>query len=189
MSGYATFSDSELISLLREGNEHAYTEIYKRYFNLIFIHAYKKLRDEDQAKDIVQELFVNLWEKRDKIPFVNNPAGYLITSVKNTILNFFEHQNVESKYIISLKEYANNGNIANTDYYLREKQLLLYIDLAINQLPNKMRKAFELSRKENLSNREIAKKLNTTESNVSKHIHGAVKILRAKLSMVFFATF
>jgi len=67
MATYQTLSDAQLTELLRESNHAAYTEIYRRYFHLMFVHAYKKVRDEEQAKDIIQDLFTNLWFKRDVI--------------------------------------------------------------------------------------------------------------------------
>lgn len=184
-----TLTDAQLILELRDGTHTAYTEIYDRYYYLIYIFAYKKLRDEEQAKDVVQELFTELWIKKDKVPNTDNLAGYLIISTRNKIFNLFEHLNVESKYVESLKNYVNTGIIAHTDYLVREQQLQDYINKQIQSLPKKMRQIFELSRKEDLSNKKIAEKLNTTESNVSQHLANAVKILRTKLSAIFFLNF
>ncbi|PYF76130.1 RNA polymerase sigma factor [Pedobacter nutrimenti] len=185
MSGYKSLSDPDLISMIKDGDHAAYTEIYERYHYLVFIEAYRKLGDEELAKDIVQELFVNLWIKRQKTTDVENLAGYLLTAVKFRIFDFFDHQNVESKYIASLKDYTNTGNIAHTDYLTREREWEKYIDLAIQSLPQKMRQIFQLNKSDNLSYKEIAKKLNTTENNVQKHINGAIKVLKTKLTALF----
>lgn len=185
MISYRNLLDIKLSVLLRQGDQSAFTEIHRRYFSLVYVEALRKLNDEETAKDIVQDLFLNLWLKREKLPDVNNLAGYLITATKHTILNFFEHQSVKSKYITSLTEYVNTGNIAHTDYLVREREWANYIDEAIELLPSRMKEIFQLSKKENLSYKEIAKKLNTSENNIQKHINGAIKILKTKLTVFF----
>lgn len=95
MSDYKTLSEYDLLNLLRLGDSIAHTEIYERYYYLMFVFAYKKLRDEDLAKDVVQELFVNLWEKKENIAALNNFTAYLFTIIRNRIFDFTAHQNVK----------------------------------------------------------------------------------------------
>lgn len=186
MGVYSTLSDGELIQLIKESDHSAYTEVYHRYFYLLFTHAYKKLRNEEQAKDIVQDVFAALWFKREYNLPTSNLAGYLYTVVRNKIFDLFAHQQVESKYINSLNDYMNAHTSIPADQRLREKELQNYIEKEIEALPKKMRQAFELSKKEKLSNREIADQLNTTESNVSQHVNNAVRILKTKLNTMLF---
>jgi len=180
MSTYNNLSDIQLTELLKASDRIAFTEIYNRYHKLVLIEAYKKLRNLDQAKDIVQDLFTTLWLKRENVPIVSNLAGYLITAVKNSILNFFEHQHVQSKYIASLADYVNTGNIAHTDYLVREKEWEKYICAAIESLPIKMKAVFNLSRKSNLTHKEIARKLSLSERTVNAQILNAILRLKAK---------
>jgi RNA polymerase sigma-70 factor (family 1) len=189
MSGYKTLSDDELVILLKEGNRLAYSEIYSRYFYLMFVFAYKKLRDEELAKDFVQELFTKLWEKRETILENGNLSQYLYISLRSRMFDYFAHKKVQTKYIDSLKDFASANIVGHTDYLIREKQLADYIEKQVQLLPKKMRQAFEMSRKKHLSNREIAQELNTTESNVSQHISNAIKILKTKLNAIFFSFF
>jgi RNA polymerase sigma-70 factor (family 1) len=182
---YKKLSDNELISLLKEADHAAYEEIYSRYYYLMFVFAFKKLRDEDHAKDVVQDLFTNLWFKREQVLPTSNLAPFLYTSVRNQIINYFIHKGVQSRYMLSIKEYASDRYNPNTDHLIREKELQTYIDKEIMALPRKMRNVFELSKKGNLSNREIAQQLNTTENNVSQHVNNAIRILRVKLSSFF----
>jgi len=186
---YKTISDAELADLLKASDHAAYKEIFERYYYLLLVHAYKKLRDKDLAKDMVQDLFTNLWIKREQILSTGNLAPFLYTSLKNQIINYIVHQGVQSKYILSISDYVSNGHNANTDHLIREKELQTYIDQEILALPQKMRKVFELSRKQHLSNKEIAVVLNTSESNVSHHIKSAIKILRIKLSAMIIVFF
>jgi len=184
-SNYNFFSDTELISLLITGDHIAFTDIYNRYNKVLIAFAYRKLGDEELAMDIVQDVFTTLWVRREGMPLVNNLGGYLMACAKHSVFSFFAHQQVKSKYVESLRNFVNTGSIAHADYLLREREWEAHIDSAVRSLPAKMRVVFELSRKQHLSNIEIAKKLKTSESNVSKHIHGAVKILKARLGTFF----
>lgn len=181
MSGYQTFSDPSLVTLLRVGNADAYSEIYNRYYQLMFVFAFKKLRDDELAKDFVQELFTKLWVKREIISEDGNLSQYLYISLRSKILDFFDHQKVQGKFAKYLTDYTPQYNTAYADDLIREKQLASYIEKQIQNLPKKMKVVFLMSRTEQLSNREIAEQLNTTESNVSHHISNAVKILKSKI--------
>lgn len=181
--------DTELISLLREGDADAYTAIYDRYFQLMFVFAYKKLRDEELAKDFVQDLFAKLWIKRVDILIEGNLVQYLYISLRSKLLNYFAHQKVEEKYVSFLGDFAENYACEQSDFSIREKQLAAYIEIQIQNLPSKMRRVFEMSRREHLSNLEIARVLNTSESNVSHHIANAVKILKTKINIIFLLFF
>lgn len=185
MIDFKKYSDPVLISLLKASDHGAYTEIYNRYYYLMFVFAYKKLRDEDLSKDFVQELFTNLWAKKEEVLETGNLAAYLYVTLRNKILDFFLHQKVEARYLTFLKNYTSSANNLNADYRIRENQLKNYIEKEIQALPTKMRIVFELSRKQNLSYQEIAKELDISENNVSKHINGAIKILRTKLGTIF----
>ncbi|EHQ30937.1 RNA polymerase sigma factor [Mucilaginibacter paludis] len=186
MADYSILSDNELIDLLKESDHVAFTEIYRRYAYLLLVHAYKKLQYEEQAKDVIQDLFTSLWLKRDIVIADGNLAGYLYISMRNKILNLLARQKVESKYIHSLNNYIVTNSNSSTDHLVREKELKAYIHKEIQALPRKMRVVFELSRNEQLNNREIALRLDTTENNVSKQVNRALRILKAKLGVIIF---
>ncbi|MCR8561977.1 RNA polymerase sigma-70 factor [Mucilaginibacter sp. BJC16-A38] len=189
MADYNTLSDSELLQLLKESDHAAYTEIYQRYFHLLFVHAYKKLRDENQAKDIVQDIFASLWFKRESGIQGSNLGGYLYTAVRNRIFDLFAHDQVKSKYLDSLNEYMQTHSAIPTDYLVRENDLKKYIEKEIQALPPNMKLIFELSRKDNLTHKEIAEKLNTSENNVSKQLNNALRVLKTKLGIIIYLFF
>lgn len=184
MGTYSNLSDDKLIQLLTESDHAAYTEIYHRYFYLLYFHAYKKLRDEEQAKDVVQDVFANLWFKRDSDLQMSNLGGYLYTAVRNRIFDLFAREKVKSNYIDSLGDYLSTHTNPPTDHLIRENQLKAYIEKEIQALPPKMRRIFEMSRKEEMSHREIAVKLGTSENNVSTQITNALRVLRTKIGIV-----
>ncbi|AMR29938.1 hypothetical protein A0256_00165 [Mucilaginibacter sp. PAMC 26640] len=186
MQEYKTLSDNELIQLLKQSDHSAYNEIYHRYFYLTYTHAYKKLRDEDQAKDIVQEVFATLWFNREYNLPDTNLAGYLFTAVRNKIFDLFAHEQVKTKHLDSLKDYERTHQSVPADHLIREKEMNAYIEKSIQALPNKMKQIFEMSRKEHLTHKEIAEKLSTSENNVTTQISNALRILRTKLGIIAF---
>jgi RNA polymerase sigma-70 factor (ECF subfamily) len=184
MSAYKELSDQQLVDLLRSGDKAAYTEIYERYFSILYLHAYKKLRDEEEAKDIIQELFAALWHKRFEL-HQTNLAGYLFAAVRNRVLDNYAHKQVSNKYISSFQDFLATAP-DSSEYLVRERQLSELIEKEIQALPPKMRKIFELSRKAHLSHKEIAEQLQLSEQTVSKQVTNALKMLRIKLGVIVF---
>ncbi|WGQ08804.1 RNA polymerase sigma-70 factor [Pedobacter gandavensis] len=185
MLNYETISDNELAELLRSGDRAAFTEIYNRYKWLLHTHAYKWMQDREEAKDIIHELFAALWTKRESLSFPDNLSAYLYTAVRNRIFNVISHQKVASQYLNSLQAFIDEEQAA-ADHLVREKQMTLLIEKEIAALPAKMRAVFELSRKEQLSHKEIAEQLTISEHTVRKHVQHALKILRVKLGLLVF---
>lgn len=189
MATYSNISDDNLILLLKESDHAAYTEIYNRYFYLLYVHAYKKLQDEGQAKDVLQDVFATLWFKRASDFQSNNLGGYLYTAVRNKIFDLFAHEQVKTKYIHSLDAYLKTHTSVPTDHLVREHELKAYIEKEIQALPPKMKQIFELSRKDHLSYKEIAEKLNTSENNISKQLNSALRVLKTKLGLAICVSF
>lgn len=184
MGTYRSMSDQQLAELLRSGDEKAFAEIYERFFNVLFMHALRRLKDRDDAGDIMQELFSHLWSSRDKININSNLAGYLYSSVRNKVLNCLAKRKREIDFLtesIQTEPLA----IESTDYLIREKMLAELIETEVQAMPPKMREVFELSRKHNYTHREIGEKLNLSEQSVRSHVKGALRLLRAKFHAVF----
>ncbi|WP_228099007.1 RNA polymerase sigma factor [Pedobacter sp. MC2016-24] len=184
-SNYESTSDTELVDLLRSGNRLAYTEIYNRYKIVLHTHAYKWMRDREEARDMIHELFTFLWDKRADIQFNSNLSGYLYVSLRNKIFNRVSRKKIESAYVSSLQSFIDEGNCV-TDHLVRGRLLAKLIEKEIAALPPKMREVFELSRKYNLSHKEIAEQLGLSDQTVRKHIQHALKILRTRLGLYMF---
>jgi RNA polymerase sigma-70 factor (family 1) len=182
---YSKLSDAELSGLLRGGDRLAFAEIYTRYKWLLHAHAYKWMSDREEAKDIIHELFSDLWDKHESIVFSTTLSGYLYASVRNKILNRVAHKKVESSYAGSLQGYLDRGE-SQTDHLVRENMLRAIIEKEVAALPAKMREVFELSRNANLSHKEIAQRLDISEQTVRKHIQHALRTLRLRLGIFIF---
>ena len=184
MLSYATLPDRLLFDLLRLEDEVAFKEIYDRYFDALYVHAYRRLGDKDEAEDTVQEIFVILWEKRQQIELKGNLSGYLYTAVRNKIFNIMAHKQVVAVHLQSLRAFIERGE-CQTDHVVREKELQAMIDNEVAALPDKMQEVFALSRYKYLNNREISAELKLSEHTVKKQISNALRILRTKLGILF----
>jgi RNA polymerase sigma-70 factor (family 1) len=185
LTDYSSYSDADLTQMLKEGDRIAFTEIYNRYKLVLQNHAWNKTRSTIDTQDAIQEVFSNLWKKRENIQIDSNLSGYLYTSVRNHILNLFAKKQVQDKYINSIQQFSFQKT-ALTDYRVRESMLRDAIEKEIAELPPRMREVFELSRKQHLSHKDIAVIMGTTEQTVKKQVSNALKHLRTKLGLLHY---
>lgn len=183
MNAYGNMSNAELTDLLKSGDRRAFEEIYHRYKFILHNHAWQKTRNEEEAKDAIQDVFATLWAKRETINIGENLAGYLYTSVRNYILNTFAHKEVQTRYISSIQQFTETHTVI-TDHRVRENLLKALIEKEIAALPPRMREVFELSRKQHLSHKEIALIMGTSEETVKKQITIALRTLRKKFGVM-----
>lgn len=182
-------SDLELVSLIREADELAFKEIFKRYNRLLYAHAYNKLRNKEEAKDIVQEVFLSFWNYSQQPEFRPlNLSAYLHTATRNKVFDFLSKSKNATTYLASLQTFLDIED-TKSDFRIREQQLQETIDQAISSLPSRMRLVFELSRKAHLSHKEIAQQLHISDQTVTDQIKKALKILRSKLGLILYLLF
>jgi len=172
--------DTELWQLVRKGSLPAYGEIYERYWETLYERAYWRLYDKSAAKDIVQEVFIACWQKREEIQITESVVAYLRVAVRFKILNYLKSEQAREKYrLLAGRElpeitHATEESIAGADLqasYQRELQ----------RLPEKMRQLFIDSRDHGLSIREIAEKHDLSEQTVKNQLSTALKKLRTGL--------
>ncbi|WP_184549225.1 RNA polymerase sigma factor [Mucilaginibacter sp. FT3.2] len=183
-STYSNATDHELLVCIKEGSKGAFEVIYDRYWAGMYIHAYNMLKEEDEAKDVVQELFTHLWSHCNELELRLSLKGYLYTSLRNRILNIFDKSRVRKKYTNSLVTYFEEGHSVVEEQF-REKELRYIIDQEVANLPEKMRQVFLLRRNEHLSHKEIAEELQISDKTVKKQINNAIKLLKLKISYLF----
>ncbi|SMC60102.1 RNA polymerase sigma factor [Pedobacter africanus] len=183
MAAYSAYTDQELATLLKEGDGMAYTEIYDRYWPLMFRHSRKMLRDDDEAIDVVQDIFTALWAKSAETVFTTSIRSFLYSATRNKVIDLINRNKVRTNYLANLQEFYDKGEFLTEDI-IREKELINRIEMEVAKLPAKMRKIFELSRKHHLSYKEISEMTNVAEGTVKKQVHNAIKILRLKLHLV-----
>ena len=182
---YHSISDLEFTGLIRLGDHKAFSELYDRYKVVLYIHAKRILNDEEESKDVIQELFINIWLKKSELIINTTVKSYLYFAIRNNVFNKLTRRKLEISYLNSLEETIANGE-TSLEENLREKELIDVIDREIMLLPLKMRNVFKLSRTHNLSHKEIAEKLNISDKTVKKQIGNAIKILRLKIKYFLF---
>lgn len=185
MTSYDDLPDSELTERLRLGESAAFAEVYERFFVVLYKHALNRLRDEEQAKDIVQELFEDLWSKKESLFIQSNLSNYLYTAIRNKVLKVIAHQHVVSAYAAKHAVFLKPDE-GLTDHRVRERQLAAIIEKEVQSLPPKMKAVFELSRKHNYTHKEIAEQMDITEQSVRSHIKNALKILKVKFRLIYY---
>jgi len=182
MQLYTSFSDNELFYLMQDGDRTAFEEIYKRFNGVLFIYACKMVQDKEDARDIVQEIFIYLWSNPD-IRINSQLSAYLYTAVRYKIFDWLDKNKSKSNYLSSLESFIDAGECM-TDNYIREKEFAEIIEKEISLLPPKMREIFEMSRRQHLSQKEIAERLHISDKTVKKQMSNALKVLRLKLTSV-----
>lgn len=185
MTAYSNFSDQELAELLKSGDRDAFGQIFERYNDLLYAHAYNKLRNKEDARDVVQDVFIKLWNRHEHLEITSNVSGYLYVMVRNGIFSLLSHKNIVSNFATSYNRFRIEGE-AITDHLVREKQLSAIIEGEIAMLPKRMREVFELSRKQNMSNKQIAEKLAISEFTVADQIKKALRQLRTRIGLLLF---
>ena len=188
MLGYQLFTDDELVLHLKQGDHAAFTEIYVRYAGALYNHAYRLLQNRNEVKDIVQEIFTSLWNRRTDLDIKTNLAGYLYVAARNHVIKIISHQKIKTKYLDQLQISIHDASFS-TDYLVRERQLVTIIEEEIKKLPLRMREILILSRQSYLSHKEIAEKLNLSESTVKKQVNNSLKVLRIKLQSLMILGF
>lgn len=178
-SPYHLHSDEQLLLLIKSGDRKACSEVYERYWPLLYRHAVKMLRNGDESEDVVQDVFVNFWKKAPDLEDRTSVGAYLYTATRNRILNLFTRNNVHINYLNDLGDFMKDGYEV-TDHLVREKILAGLIEAEIQKLPTRMREVFELKRKQNLSYKEIAEKMDISELTVKTQMNKAITILRSK---------
>jgi RNA polymerase sigma-70 factor (ECF subfamily) len=164
-----------------------FNHLFEKYYPGLLFYATQFL-SEEEAKDIVQDVFMDLWNKKESITIGDKIQAYLYRMVYSHCINALNHKKVESKYagsIIELNEYktgfyemeTNNDAIRK----LEGQEISAEIDAAINTLPGKCKEVFKLSHLYNLKNKEIAEIMNISLRTVETHRYKAIKLMREKL--------
>jgi len=177
MSIYHTITEEQLITFLKSGDHAAFTEIYNRYWEILADAAYQRLHSKEDAEEIVQEIFVNLYIRRQEINPKSTLEAYLKTALKFKVIDAYRAQQLHYNHIDKLIIETQEQPIASDDQ-LDIKELKKRILLATGRLPEKCREVFMMSRFEQLSHQEIADKAGISVSTVKKHLHRAMDSLR-----------
>lgn len=168
-------NEAELLIEVTRGNDHAFKELYEHYSAGIYRVAYRYLHSSELAEDVVQEIFLAIWNKRTEFQEVRRFQAYLFSMTKNLCLKHIRDLANESQAQLEFSERINFGENDSLEPY---HELLHQI---VEQLPPQQKRIFELAKIQGLSHDTIARILNLSTSTVNNHITAAVKSIKLRL--------
>ncbi|HEV8081559.1 MAG TPA: RNA polymerase sigma-70 factor [Chitinophagaceae bacterium] len=181
MSLYNIYNDKELFDLLRTEDVTAFTEIYNRYWKKLYVTANAILNDDEAARDIIQNVFISLWERRQSAE-IEFPAAYLQQATRFQVFKAIRASKADASF------YRRLTDVSATIIFekpLLFKELLQLLHKILEELPEDQRRAFLLNRNDGLSYREIAAEMNISTKTVEKKISNTLKSLRIGFNEAF----
>jgi RNA polymerase sigma-70 factor (family 1) len=176
-----SLSLKDLLILIKSGNARAFRELYNRYKESIFLMVYRRVRDEEESKDIVQDIFLKLWLGRESLVELDNLEYYLFGTARNMVISHYRKKEVQLKgegFLIA--QLDNLENSADKDILMDE--LNSKIQKVVDSLPPTIKACYHLSRSEGKKIKEIANYLNLSEQTVRNNISEALRRLRISLN-------
>ena len=176
-----SLSEKKELELLRNASKHSFDALYNRYCGKLFNFVMKVSKgDTFISEELVQRTFIKVWETREYINPDKSFISYLCTIAKNMLLNEYEHQTIQFIYEEYVKVKATD-NDDSTEKEVDKNLLEEYIYKLASKLPPKRKEIFILSRKEGLSNKEIAKQLNISVSTIETQLSNALSFMKSQL--------
>lgn len=172
-----------LIGRLKAGDMIAFDVIYQEYSKRLYAFAFGLLKDHDQSEELVQDVFVTLWEKREQINTDFQFEHYLFTICYNSVRKFFRRKKLENK----VKDYLIKNtpeSIPVTSDTVIYNELMDFVDRTVDKLPAKRKAVFKLSRQEGMKIKEIAEKLNISSRTAETHLTKALKFIKMEMEKV-----
>lgn len=178
-------SEHNLLKAFQEGDEIAFNQLFNTYWKKVFIIAYSKVRSKENAEEIVQDVFIKLWEIRKDIK-INNFSAYLYTCIKNRCLNYIERQIIHKKHWNYYRQFIQQFDDSTTKD-ITFNNLMEAFNKGVEHIPEKSRKVFKLKHLEGKSAKEIAKMMNLSEKAIEYHSTNSIKKLRTYLKEFVFS--
>lgn len=176
-------NDESLLKELKAGRKEAFNEIYLRYQKQLFLYAYYKLRNLQEAEDVLQEIFTSLWKRRAKLDDSKSLKHYLYSALRNKCVDNLRKVLIRNSYMRKQPLLEEPVTFDNSTF-LENKELLLQIKTAIGTIPYAQKRAFEMAYLEQKSHKEIMAETGTSLQTVKNNISTALKTLRKKLQNI-----
>jgi RNA polymerase sigma-70 factor, ECF subfamily len=173
-----------ILHKIKNGDEAAFKELFLLHYAALCGYAKKFIDDLDQAEEVVQDLFFNLWQKREKIEINTSLEAYLYRSVRNSCLNLLKHYKIRDTYKVANQKAIRESEGVHSDSVV-ENELQESIELAIESLPPERKKIFKMNRLEGMKYKEIADELGISIKTVEAQMSKALKHLRDRLADYF----
>jgi RNA polymerase sigma-70 factor (ECF subfamily) len=178
MNLYQDHTDAELVPLLVQGDAHAFEAIYRRYAAELYASVRKNISVKEDCEEIVQDVFEDIWVNHSKLGFITMLRGYLHRTLRFRIIGYFRHHAVRKKYEEHFRLFEAMYETFNEGAFEPDAMPAL-IDRSLSQLPERCQHAVRLRLRDNLSNDDIARRMNINKSTVENYMVTALAHLRA----------
>lgn len=177
------YPDSQLLGLIKTGDQQAFAALVNRYWEDLYTHIHARLKQEEDTKDILQEIFISTWKKRGTITPDENGrlSSYLFTAARYCIIDHFSRPNTPVYHEEFFAETIPQETTFSAIELLETKELEQQVHEALDRMPDRLRLPYRLSRYQQLSNREIALQLSLSEQTVKNNISITLRYLRTYL--------
>lgn len=172
-----------VLSALKQDNKEAFSLLFQTYYTDLVLFCGNFVKDKSSCEDIVQSIFMKLWNDRKKLQIETSLKSYLLKAVRNSCLDEFRHLEIVRQYESDYK--SNALDFYDTENYILYSDLHDHLHRALQQVPELYRETFEMNRFEGLKYREIAEKLNVSERTVEVRVSKTLELLRKQLKDFF----
>lgn len=188
MNSSAEEIDVCLLRKLNRGDHDAFSQIYDRYWRDLYTFAFRILRDEELAKDLVQDVFLSVWQTASLLQIHTSLKSYLFGAVRNQVARTLTRSKLKGAYLDALVKMTKVEPFGTEEQVIL-RELQQRIDTGVEKLPKRMRTIFKLSRQDGLSHKEIAKHLDLSEHTVKTTVYRALTVLRTLLTICLILLF
>lgn len=172
--------DQILIDRLRSGDESALTELYNKFWQSLFMSSYNVLKDKELCEDIIQDIFMNIWNNREKLEIHISLKGYMYACARYQVFNQFK-KNKDKIHVEFFDDLDKRFQHSTPETQLMHDELVQQINSIVESLPLKCQLVYKLSREEQLSHKEIAERLDISTKTVENHITKALQVIRLSM--------
>ncbi|WP_229207903.1 RNA polymerase sigma-70 factor [Dyadobacter beijingensis] len=161
-------------------NDSSFTNIYNEYWEKVFVVCYSNLKDVEVAKELTQEIFKSIWERRHQLVFTESVERYLVRSAKLKVFEYIRNKQIRVAHLRNIAT-ANTGHANVTEDLVMHQHLSDRLKALIDGLPGHCQRVFRMSREQGMTNKEIAGILVISERTVEYHLSNALRLLRSGL--------
>lgn len=176
----AKYDEKELLAMVATGNRQAFTQLYSTHLNNLYRYIFLFTKSKEETEEILQEIFIKIWENREKLPEVDSVKNYLFRIAKNKLLDKIRHLQIRQRVLSEIKKNKGYSETTTSDQCTYREYYRL-VQQAIEKLPPRRKLIFRLNVENGLSQDEIAVQLNISKSVVQKQVYSASHFVREYL--------
>lgn len=180
MSSNSNSDQSKLLYELSQGSELAFTQLYNQYKNVVFSTALKITKSRDLAEEVVQDVFLKIWQNHENLAEITNIENYLFIISRNLIFDMIKKIARDSAVTTNVNYKSTSAN--DTDEAIKDDQYNIILNQIVEQLPPQQQKIYKMAKWDGLSHQKIGEDLGISTETVKKHMAQALKFVRIKIS-------